>query len=137
MVITRPRNSRPSLRENYRDELTYDDDILFSDDLEVEDKKATSSRVSEKTTLELLKSIDEKLAKILGMLSGQKPSPINVEFTDTPVTEGLARKPKAGGMLADIQQTLAAQGFGSEEIPQSVEVSSAGTLPVGMYDDDI
>ena len=137
MVITKPRNSRPSLRENYRDELTYDDDILFSDDFEAEDRKTTSSRVSEKTTLELLKSIDEKLAKILGILSSQKPSPINVEVADIPVTEGLTKKPKAGGMLADIQQTLAAQGFGSEEVPQSVEVSSAGTLPAGMYDDDI
>ena len=137
MVITKPRSSRPSLRENYRDELTYDDDILFSDDFEAEDRKTASSRVSEKTTLELLKSIDEKLAKILGILSSQRPSPINVEVADIPVTESLTKKPKAGGMLADIQQTLAAQGFGSEEAPQSVEVSSAGTLPAGMYDDDI
>ena len=137
MVITKPRSSRPSLHENYRDELAYDDDILFSDDFDIEDKKTPPSRVSEKTTLELLRSIDEKLAKLLGMLSSQNYPSTDSEAAGIPVTENLAKKPKAGGMLADIQQTLAAQGFGSEEVPQSVEVSSAGTLPAGMYDDDI
>lgn len=123
----------------------YDDDVFEDyDDIDVSD-----------TTSGQLERIEEKLAKIEGMIqkllnqsvatTNPTSFPSYVQYQQPqqyqpqlPVMEGI--QPTRGSMLGEIQSVLAQQGGiggGPEMAPMPTMASSVATMASSAYDDDV
>lgn len=161
MQILNRRPSRPVSKPRYNEK--FDDfkfskssslDFIPDDDIpdyegykEMEPLKAKKSNFTENPISEQLQRIEERLAKLEGMLhelmvrDNQSVTPIMQQpqpMYQTPVMESINTPPK-GSMLSEIQNVIAQQEAAAGSMGQMGGdiVSSVATMSPAAYDDDI